>query len=123
MKKLSLVIIFLSLFSSFRIIAQQSYQPTYPNYSMNLTKAGSNAPTGDLFTYGGQTVPVYEVGKLSNTPTYKHAFYQWNISNTQVPSVAIIDSLVITFDAQYVNSQTSDFNYFNCWLLTYPIQT
>ncbi|AFH48310.1 Hypothetical protein IALB_0598 [Ignavibacterium album JCM 16511] len=116
MKKLCLVILILTLFVSFSVIAQQSYQPTYPNYSMNLTKVGSNAPFGDLFTYGGQNVPIYEVGKLSNAPTYKHAFYQWNISNTQVPSVAIIDSIVITFNAQFVNSQTSEFNYFNCWL-------
>lgn len=116
MKKLSLVILFITFITSFTVIAQQSYQPTYPNYSIELTKAGSNSPTGNLFIYGGQTVPVYEVGKLTNTPTYKRAFYQWNINNSQVPSVAIIDSIALEFDAQFVNNQTSTLNYFNCWL-------
>ncbi|GMU96518.1 hypothetical protein [Ignavibacterium album] len=116
MKKLSLVILVLTLFISFSITAQQSYEPYYPDYSIELQRVGSNNPTGELFTYGGQWIPIYEVGKLANAPTYKHAFYQWNISNNQVPSVAIIDSIVITFKAQYVNSQTTYFNYFNCWL-------
>jgi hypothetical protein len=116
MKKISLFILIITLFIAFTVIAQQSYQPTYPNYSIELTKAGSNSPTGNLFIYGGQTVPVYEVGKLTNTPTYKRAFYQWNINNSQVPSVAIIDSIALEFDAQFVNNQTSTLNYFNCWL-------
>ena len=116
MKRIILSLLFLANFIISHSYAQQSYQPVYPNYSMDLTKAGSNNPTGNLFIYQGSNVPVYEVGKIDNTPTFKHAFYQWNITSNNIPTVAIVDSVVISFRLQFVNSQTSELNYFNCIL-------
>ncbi|HMN50021.1 MAG TPA: hypothetical protein PKD67_12825, partial [Ignavibacteriaceae bacterium] len=116
MKRIILSLFFLANFIISHSYAQQSYQPVYPNYSMELTKSGSSNPTGNLFTYQGSNVPTYEVGKVSNTPTYKHAFYQWNITSNNIPTVAIVDSVVISFKLQFVNFQTSELNYFNCIL-------
>ncbi len=97
-------------------IAQHSYQPTYPNYSIKLYKSGSNTPTGSVFTYDGSSNPIYTIGKRNWNPGYEHAFYQWNISNSDVPSVSIIDSIVVSFDAKFINLQSSEVNYFNCLL-------
>lgn len=116
MKRIIFILIVLTLGINTITDAQQSYQPLYPNYSMQLTKAGSNDPFGDLFTYDGSSTTNYEVGKISNTPTYKRGFYQWNINSNDIPTAAIIDSIVISFGAQYVNYQGSELNYFNCIL-------
>ncbi|MBS4033674.1 MAG: hypothetical protein KGZ85_04345 [Ignavibacterium sp.] len=116
MKRIFFILIVLTLVINNLTGAQQSYQPLYPNYSMQLTKAGSNNPSGDLYTYDGSSVPTYQVGKTTNTPTYKRGFYQWYITNNEIPLTAIIDSIVISFDAQYINLQSSQFNYFNCFV-------
>ncbi len=116
MKKIILIISIISFVNNFIIIAQQSYQPAFPNYSIELQKVGSNTPTGNLFIYDGQNYVIYQIGKLSNTPTYRHAFYQWNISNNNLPSAAVIDYIEISFDAQFINYQASELNYFNCIL-------
>ena len=115
--KNKILIFLLGLLGALNItIAQQSYQPTYPNYSIKLYKSGSNTPTGSVFTYDGSSNPIYTIGKRNWNPGYEHAFYQWNITNSDVPSVSIIDSIVVSFDAKFINLQSSEVNYYNCLL-------
>ncbi len=92
------------------------YEPNYPNYSIDLYKAGTNNPSSSdgLYTYNGSSYPLYTIGKTTNTPTYKRGIYQWNVSETDVPSVAIISAIEISFYAEFQTYQTSEVNYFNC---------
>jgi len=94
------------------------YEPPYPNFSNNLIKVGDANPSSisGLFIYDGTSSPIYQVGKTASTPTYRRAYYQWNISDLNIPQAIDIEKIIISFTPTFVNYQTSYLNIFNCEL-------
>ncbi|MFH1528733.1 MAG: hypothetical protein ABIG69_19165, partial [Bacteroidota bacterium] len=116
MKKFSLIVALIVMYIAIQLNAQQlNYVANYPNYSIDLRKAGSNSPfsMGGLFTYNGSVV-LYEIGKLAATPTYAHGVYQWNIIDLEIPNGSTIHSVTVSFNYTMFTVENTTLNYFNC---------
>ena len=115
--RLFIILITISSILTLKTYAQEFlYERFYPNYSIEIRKIGSNPPySSDLFSYDGTTSVIYVVGKTSTAPTIKRAVYQWNIPESELPSVANISKIEVSFEAKFIDYQVSEVNYFNCY--------
>lgn len=113
MKKV--IVILQILFFSFVTAQQKTYIAYKPNYSIDIYKVGNNPPgtLEGVIDWSNQT-RIYEIGKTSNSPTYKRAVYQWNISDLDIPNNSIIHKVEISFEHSGWPGIGTIINYFYC---------